>query len=119
VSADPRLLAAPCFHPIAMFFWSSGRVEESVALVEWALRVDPGNLETQIMMADFLLQTRRLEDAVGHYRAINALRRADEVSGEEQGTQGFRREGSVRRPASLVRPSESSYLACWWWGELE
>ena len=114
VSADPWLLLGPQFHAVTMFFWARGRPEESVALVERALRVDPGNLESRIMLADFLVQAGRLDDAMGSYKAvaeaepsdprsrfglaevlrrrgdmkgaIDALRQAYELSGEEEGT---------------------------------
>jgi len=70
LSTDPRLLQGNQFHPIALYFWARGRPEESVALMERALRVDPGNVEVRIMMADFLAHAGRLEEAIGHYRAI-------------------------------------------------
>ncbi len=117
LSTDARLLLGNQFHPIALFFWARGRPEESVALMERALRVDPGNREARIMMADFLGHAGRLEEALGIYRAaaqdepsdtrpwfgvaellrrrgdvkgaIGALRKAYEVSGEEHGIQAL------------------------------
>jgi tetratricopeptide (TPR) repeat protein len=83
--------------------------------MERALRVDPGNVELRIMMADFLAHAGRLEDAIGYYRAIaeaepansrpllglaevlrrrgdvkgaiDALRKAYQLAGDEHGTQ--------------------------------
>ena len=117
LSTDPRLLLAPHFHSIAFFFWARGQPEESVALLERALRVDPANLESRIMMADFLAQAGRLDQAIRDYRAIveaepsdprplfglaevlkrrgdvtgaiDALRKAYELSGEEHGTKAL------------------------------
>jgi serine/threonine protein kinase/TolB-like protein/thioredoxin-like negative regulator of GroEL len=117
LSTDPWLLLGPQFHPVTLFFWARGRPEESVALVERALRVDPGNLESRIMLADFLVQAGRLDQAIGSYKAvadaepsdprarfglaevlrrrgdmkgaIDALRQAYELSGEEEGTKAL------------------------------
>jgi tetratricopeptide (TPR) repeat protein len=38
--------------------------------MERALRLDPGNLEFQVMKADFLAQAGRLNEAIAGYRAI-------------------------------------------------
>jgi len=70
LSADERVLLRPQFHPIAFFFWASGRPDESVAVTEKALRMDPGNLESRVMKADFLAQAGRLAEAIADYRAI-------------------------------------------------
>ena len=69
---DPRLLLGPQFHPAAMFYWSIGRPDDAVTLVQKALRVDPANLESQNMLGDFLTQAGRLDDAIAQYRAIAA-----------------------------------------------
>src|SRR5260370_22964813 len=53
-----------------MFFWARGRPDEAVALMERALRVDPGNVESRIMMADFLVQAGRLDEGLSHYKDI-------------------------------------------------
>jgi len=115
LSNDPRLLQAPHFHPIAVFFWSRGRPDEAIALIERALRVDPGNVESRIMLANGLAQAGRLDEAIEHYQAIareeparplfglaevlrrrgdvsgaiEALRKAYELSGEEHGTRAL------------------------------
>jgi serine/threonine protein kinase/TolB-like protein/Tfp pilus assembly protein PilF len=117
LSPDPRVVRGPQFHAIAGYFWARGRPQESVALVERALRVDPQNLESRIMLADYLAQAGRLEEAIEHYRAIardepaeasplfglaellrrqgdlkgaiDALRKAYELSGEEHGARAL------------------------------
>jgi tetratricopeptide (TPR) repeat protein len=40
--------------------------------MERALRIDPGNVESRVMMADFLVQAGRLDEAVSHYKDIAA-----------------------------------------------
>jgi tetratricopeptide (TPR) repeat protein len=135
LSTDPRLLQGNQYHPIAMYFWARGRPEESVALMERALRVDPGNVEARIMMADFLAHAGRLEDAIGHYRAIaetepsnsrplfglaevlkrrgdmkgaiDALRKAYELSGEEHG-------GQLLSAARTEKDYENAQVAVAW-----
>ena len=69
LSTDPRVLLGEQFRPIGMSFWARGRTEEAVALMERALRVDPGNLVLRNMMGNFLAQAGRLEQAIGYYRA--------------------------------------------------
>ena len=70
MSADPRLFLGIQYHPVAMFYWARGRPDDAVALMERALRVDPGNVESRIMMGDFLAQAGRLDEAINYYRAI-------------------------------------------------
>jgi tetratricopeptide (TPR) repeat protein len=117
LSGDARLLLGLQYQPIALFFWARGRPDEAVALMERALRVDPENLESRIMLADLLAQAGRLEEAIGHYRAIMedepsnasplfgladvlrrrgdltgatfALRKAYELSGEDHGVKAL------------------------------
>jgi serine/threonine protein kinase/tetratricopeptide (TPR) repeat protein len=114
---DPRLLTGELWRPIALFHWARGRTDEAVALIEQALRVDPGNLNSRLMMADFLAHAGRLEDALRRYRdivdtepsdpfprfglaevlrrrgdakgAIDALRKAYELAGEEAGAKAL------------------------------
>jgi TolB-like protein/tetratricopeptide (TPR) repeat protein/tRNA A-37 threonylcarbamoyl transferase component Bud32 len=114
---DPRLLAGEAFRPIGLSLWARGRTEEAVALMERALRVDPGNLPSRITMGDYLAQAGRLEEAIHQYRtvleadpsdprplfgiaeilrrrgdtqgAIDALRKAYELSGEEEGAKAL------------------------------
>ncbi len=71
VSTDSRLFLGTQYQPVAMFFWARGRPEDAVSLMERALRVDPGNLESRVMMADFLVQAGRLDEALSGYRAIS------------------------------------------------
>jgi eukaryotic-like serine/threonine-protein kinase len=111
---DPRVVGPSTqFHPLTMFFWATGRPEQSIAIMERALRSDPENLESRIMMANFLAQAGRLEEAIAGYRAIatsapanpspllgladilkrrgevkgaiDTLRKAYELAGEERG----------------------------------
>jgi tetratricopeptide (TPR) repeat protein len=114
LASDPRLLFGEQFRAVALFLWARGRAEDAAALVERALRTDPGNLESRINLADYLAHAGRLDEAVAQYRAvvdtepsnpsplyglaevlkrrgdatgaIAALRKAYELSGEERGT---------------------------------
>jgi TolB-like protein len=67
---DPRVLAGGGFRAIAMNLWARGRASDAAELLERALRVDPGNLETRINRADFLAHARRLDEAIAQYRAL-------------------------------------------------
>jgi TolB-like protein/cytochrome c-type biogenesis protein CcmH/NrfG len=70
LSADPQLLLQFRYHPAAMFFWARGWANEAVALMERALGVDPGNLESRVMLGDFLFQAGRIDDAIAYYEGI-------------------------------------------------
>ena len=70
LSADPRLLLGVQFHAVATYFTARGWSEDAVALIERALRVDPENLATRIMLADRLQLAGRLQDSIVLYRAI-------------------------------------------------
>ena len=117
VSTDPRLFMGIQYHPVAMFFVATGRPDDAVELMERALRVDPGNIESRVMMGDLLAQAGRLNEAASYYRtiveaepsearplfglaevqkrrgdvkgAIDVLRRAYELTMEEQGVQAL------------------------------
>ena len=69
---DPAILRTIQYHPIALFFVAIGRPDEAVALVERALVVDPGNLESRVMLGNFQLQAGRLDDALRVYEGIAA-----------------------------------------------
>jgi serine/threonine-protein kinase len=125
---EPRVLTSELFRPIALFHWARGRPDEAAALMEKALRLDPGNLDSQEMLADFLAHAGRLEEAVAGYRAlasaepgdsfplfglaevlrrrgdaagaIGALRKAYELSEEEAGTRAL---ASARTEADYAR----------------
>ncbi|MFY9549672.1 MAG: protein kinase [Thermoanaerobaculia bacterium] len=114
---DPRVLLGEQFRPIALFFWARGRTEEAIALIEKALGADPGNLTSRIMLADFLAQAGRLDESIALYRAaiesepldprplfgladvlkrrgdvtgaIDTLRKAYKLSGEEAGAKAL------------------------------
>jgi TolB-like protein/tetratricopeptide (TPR) repeat protein len=72
VMREPALFRTMQYHPIAVFFVAIGRADEAVALLERALVVDPGNLESRVMLGSFLLQDGRLDDAQRVYAAISA-----------------------------------------------
>ena len=72
VMHDPAILRTIQYHPISLFFVAIGRPEEAVALVERALVVDPGNLESRVMLGNFQLQAGRLDDALRVYEGIAA-----------------------------------------------
>jgi TolB-like protein/cytochrome c-type biogenesis protein CcmH/NrfG len=117
LSIDSRVFLGEQFRPIGLSLWARGRPEEAVALMEKALQVDPGNLDSKIMMGNFLAQAGRLEQAIGYYRAameaepsdpgplfglaevlrrrgdvkgaIDARRKAYELFGEEDGAKAL------------------------------
>ena len=72
VMNDPALLRTIQYHPISLFFVAIGRPDEAVSLVERALVIDPGNLESRVMLGNFLLQAGRLDDALKVYDTIAA-----------------------------------------------
>ena len=55
---DPRLMFGLQFRSVAMFLWARGRADEAAAVLERALRDDPGNLESRINLADYLRARR-------------------------------------------------------------
>jgi serine/threonine-protein kinase len=67
---DPRALAGDGFRSIALFLWARGRANDAVSLLDRALRVDPGNLESRINRADFLSHAGRYDEAIAQYRAV-------------------------------------------------
>ena len=72
VMHDPAIFHTLGYHPISVFFVAIGRPDEAVALLERALVVDPGNLESRVMLGTFLLQAGRLDEALRVYAAIGA-----------------------------------------------
>jgi TolB-like protein/tetratricopeptide (TPR) repeat protein len=72
VMHDPALLRTMQYHPISVFFVAIGRADEAVALLERALVVDPGNIESRVMLGSFLVQDGRLDEALRVYAAIAA-----------------------------------------------
>src|SRR5213596_3354812 len=69
---DPAILRTVEYHPITLFFVAIGKADVAVALVERALTIDPGNVESRNMLGNFLQQAGRLEDAIRVYTAIAA-----------------------------------------------
>jgi len=97
----------------ALLLWSRGQIGEALALMKTARRVDPGNLALTITTADYLKKAGKLGEAAALYRsamatepsdprawfglaevlrrqrdltgAIDALRKAYELSGEDDG----------------------------------
>ena len=72
LSTDPRLFLSNSYHPVAIYYWVRGRPDEAVSVMDRAMLVDPENLESRVMRADFLAQAGRLDDAVTQYTAIAA-----------------------------------------------
>jgi TolB-like protein/tetratricopeptide (TPR) repeat protein/predicted Ser/Thr protein kinase len=70
VMDDPVVLRTVEYHPISLFFVALGQPDEAVALVKRALAVDPGNLESRVMLGNFLLQAGRLDEALRVYNDI-------------------------------------------------
>jgi serine/threonine protein kinase/tetratricopeptide (TPR) repeat protein len=69
---EPRLAQGNEYQPLAIFFWARGLPGESVGVMERALRLDPANLESRVMLGDLLAQAGRLDDALNQYRSIIA-----------------------------------------------
>ena len=117
LGANPALIRGEFTTPIGLSLSARGRADEAVALMERAMRVDPGNLTSMIAMGDYLKQAGRLEDAAADYRAamktepsdpgplfglaevllhrgdvagaIDALRKAYELDGEDEGVRAL------------------------------
>ena len=70
VMNDPAVLRTVHYHPISLFFVAIGRPDEAVALVKRALVVDPGNVESRVMLGNFLLQAGQLDEALHVYNDI-------------------------------------------------
>jgi TolB-like protein len=69
---EPTLVRTTQYHPIALFFAAIGRPDEAVELVKRALVVDPGNLESRVMLGNYLQQAGRLDEALVVYAKISA-----------------------------------------------
>lgn len=117
LSTDPRVLLGEQFRPIGISFWARGRTEDAIALMERALRIDPGNLVLRNTTGNFLAYAGRFDEAKRYYRAalevepsdprplfglaevlkrqgdirgaIETRRKAYEISGEEDGAQAL------------------------------
>jgi serine/threonine protein kinase/tetratricopeptide (TPR) repeat protein len=117
LGTDARVLRSEMFRPIGLYYWASGRSEESVALMERALRIDSGSLDSRLMRASFLGHAGKIGEAIAEYRsiaetdpsnsdplygmagvlrrhgdvreAIGALQRAYSLSGEEDGAKAL------------------------------
>jgi len=117
LSVAPGLLHGDQFRAIGLSFWARGRPEEAVAVSERRLIVDPGDFATRNMLANYLAEAGRLDQALAAYRAvregdpadprplfgmaevlrrrgdtggaIEARRRAYELSGEEDGVRAL------------------------------
>ena len=102
VMNDPAVLRTVQYHPIALFFVAIGQPDEAVALVERALVVDPGNIESRLMLGTFQLQAGRLDDALKGLKAIAA-----EEPGDSRPLFGiadvYRRRGDFARAAEARR----------------
>ena len=113
LATDARLLRTDGWRPIALYYWARGRANDAIAVAERALRIDPGNVAAKLMHANLLTHAGRFDDAVAEYGsiretdrsspealyglaqalrgkgdlpgAIGALRKAYELSGEEEG----------------------------------
>jgi tetratricopeptide (TPR) repeat protein len=117
LATDPRILRSETFRPIGLYYWARGRPEDAVLLMERALRVDPGNVVSKVMKASFLDYAGKLDESVAEYGsvleadpsnaralyglaealrrrgdirgAIDALRKAYELSGEADGARAL------------------------------
>ena len=102
LSTDARLLRTEVFRPIALYYWALGRADEAAALMDRALRLDPGNVASKMMRANFLSHAGRLDDAIAEYRSIAE---ADSSSPEALYGLGdaLRRKGDVRGAIESLR----------------
>ena len=115
--AEPGDPGAVDFRVLALLLWSRGRTEEALAVMEKARRIDPGNLAFTITTADYLKKAGKLKEAAALYRAameaepsdpralfglaeilrrqgdvagaIDALRKAYELTGEDDGVKAL------------------------------
>jgi TolB-like protein len=114
---NARVLRSELFRPIGLYYWARGRNEDAVALMERALRIDPGSLDSRLMKASFLAHGGKTDESIAEYRsiaqtdpsnpdphygladvlrwrgdvpgAIEALRTAYRLSGEEDGARAL------------------------------
>ena len=70
LSDDSRVLFGEQFRGFTMYLWASGRADEAALLLERALRVDPGNLESRVNLADLLTHAERVDEAIAQYREV-------------------------------------------------
>lgn len=77
LSQDPGVLRGNQYHPIALFFVAAGKPDLGIAIIERALTVDPGNVESRVMLGSFLVQAGRLDDALQVYDAIGRVEPRD------------------------------------------
>ena len=117
VFANPAAPGAFDARSFALLLWSRGRTEEALAEMEKSRRLDPGNLALTITTADYLKKAGNLKEAIGLYRAamaaepsdprplfglaeilrrqgdvtgtIDALRKAYELTGEDDGVKAL------------------------------
>lgn len=113
LGADPRVIRGEGLRPIGLSLWARGRADEAFVLMERAMRLDPGNVAAMIATGDYLAQAGKLAEAADAYGAamkaepsdsrplfglsdvllrrrdvtgaIDALRRAYELDGEDEG----------------------------------
>jgi len=77
LSTDPRLFGSGAYQAVAMFYWATGRPDQSIAVVERGLRGDPMNVESRVMRADLLAEAGRLDESVTAYREVMELEPLD------------------------------------------
>jgi serine/threonine-protein kinase len=70
LGTDARVLRSEIFRPIGLYYWARGRNEDAVALMERALRIDPGSLDSKLMRASFLAHAGQIDEAITEYRSV-------------------------------------------------
>ena len=102
LATDPQLLRTDFFRPIGLYLWSRGRTDDAIALLERALRIDPGNVASKMMKANLLVQAGKLDDAIADYRAIA---QAEPTNPEVHYglAEALRRKGDVRGAIETLR----------------
>jgi tetratricopeptide (TPR) repeat protein len=70
LGTDARVLRSEIFRPIGLYYWARGRNEEAVAMMERALRIDPGSLDSKLMRASFLAHAGQIDEAITEYRSV-------------------------------------------------
>ena len=113
---EPALLRTALYHPISLFFVAIGKPDEAVALVERALVVDPGNLESRAMLGNFLFQAGRLDEALKVYDAFAAEQPEDDrplfgVADVYARRGDFKRAAEARRKAHGLEGDEDAARA--------
>ena len=104
VRDEPELPVVPDVRvTIAQVLASKEQVPQAIEQLTLALSTRPGDLEAHALMADLLVDQRRFDEAIAHYRTVRgrALERAARLDGTRRGAG---REQQGRRRSRRVSP---------------